>query len=48
MDKNALVEQLMNAALNRFTSSGEERKLSVILVDAPEGENILKLMRKRA
>ncbi|MBR5094687.1 MAG: MerR family transcriptional regulator [Oscillospiraceae bacterium] len=46
-DKNALIEQLMNAALDRFPSSGGERKITVVLVDAPEGENILELMRKR-
>ena len=48
-DKNALVMMLMNAALEKSVpTEGRHPNYSVILVDDPQGENSLKLMRKRA
>ena len=47
-DKNALVMLLVNAALEKSVpAEGRCPKYSVILVDDPQGENSLKLMRKR-
>lgn len=47
--KNALVMLLMNAALEKSVpTEGRHPNYSVFLVDDPQGENSLKLMRKRA
>ena len=48
-DKNELVQMLMTAAAGRLAADESQRnsQINVILVDAPEGTPILKLLRSK-